>query len=207
MKWRVEHWLGDCLWASPAQVSGVLPVPREQAAFLPRGCSQVALLLHPQAASPSPSPLVVRLSHTPVTSSRGSLTAVQAVCISSFPTRAWDGRSVEQVSEGPEHKKHPSHFPTRVGSQVRGWGPRTCLPWGVPADACRLLCSGSDLLQKQGRPPSHFPHLLAQTLHCAPLSPLSNKGVLTRKELGHTLFANTSNHCSPREGDWGREPG
>lgn len=133
--------------------------------------------------------------------------AVQAVCISSFPTRALDGKSVEQVSEGPEHEKHPSHFPTRVGSQVRGWGPRTCLPWRVPADACRLLCSGSDLLQKQGRPPSHFPHLLAQTLHSAPMSPLPNKGFLTRKELGHTLFANTSNHCSPREGGWGREPG
>lgn len=86
------HWLGDCLWASPAQVSGVLSVLGEQAAFLPRGCSQVTLLLHPQAASPSLSPLVVRLSHTPVTSSRGSLTVQSELFASplSLPGLGWE---------------------------------------------------------------------------------------------------------------------
>ena len=93
--------------------------------------------------------------------------AERAVCISSFPTRALDGRRVGQVSQGCEHEKHASHFPTRVGSQVRDWGLRTCLPWGTPADASRLLCSGSELLQKQGWPPNHVPHRLAQTALCS----------------------------------------
>lgn len=95
----------------------------------------------------------------------------------------------------------------QAASQVRDWEPRTCRPWRVPADARRFLCFGSDHLQKQGWPRNHFLHLLAQALSSAPMSPLPNKGFLSRKELGHTIFANKSNHCSPREGGWGREPG
>lgn len=51
-----------------------------------------------------------------------------------------------------------------------------------------------------------FP-LPSQTLSYAPMSPLFNKGFLSRKEHGRTILANKSNHCSLREGGEGREPG
>ena len=133
--------------------------------------------------------------------------AERAVCISSFPTRALDGRRVGQVSQGCEHEKHASHFPTRVGSQVRDWGLRELAFLGghqqMPLDCFALALSFSR--NRAGHPtmsPTVWPRL-----HSAPMSPLPNKGFLSRKELGLTLFANTSNHCSPREGGWGREPG
>lgn len=114
----------------------------------------------------------------------------------------WTGRVLDKCWRIVRKRNTQAIFPC-AESQVENWEPRTCLPQSVPADACRFLCFGPDHLQKWGWPPSHFPHLLTQTLSYAPMPPLPNKGFLSRRELGHTIFANKSNHCSPREGGGG----
>lgn len=83
LAWRLSLGIsGSSLWGfACAQRTGCLP---------PQGVP-VMLLLHPQAKLPSHLPNH-QAFHTPVTSSRGSLTAVQAASVlPSFPTRAWDG--------------------------------------------------------------------------------------------------------------------